>query len=409
MMPPGDAQAAAAKALYDGRPLKAVETLRASVMAMTSRPAGAESNLLQYQAFVSGGRDPLPPIAGAAEGGQLDPARVAALHDAPVRDAVTEIVSRARDTRIVILNEAHDTPRHRAFALELSRALRPLGFSLLAIEALSTATDPARVEADMQALARRGHPNRSTGFYIQEPVFGDFVRQALALGYQPVAYEETGPGNGIEAREETQARNLAAGIRAAGPAARMLVYVGYSHVAERAIARPKGAMVEWMAARLKRMTGIDPLTVSQTDFSETSASNLERAYHALVAPRLGRRPAVLLSKDGPLTFGRWRDLVDLHVVHPRQRLIRGRPDWYRALGRVARVIPFALRPKQGKRLVQAYLADEPEGAVPIDQVVVEAKRPLPVLMLPPGRRIRYAFEDPPAAMPPGWAGARPGG
>jgi len=43
--------------------------------------------------------------------------------------------------------------------------------------------------------------------------------------------------------------------------------------------------------------------------------------------------------------------------------------------------------------VQAFLADEPDDAVPVDQVLVEPGQPVPTLMVPAGR-IRFAVQEP---------------
>ena len=55
------------------------------------------------------------------------------------------------------------------------------------------------------------------------------IRQSLALGYRPLAYEETAEqrvaGDPIDTREEAEATNLAAAIGRM-PQARFLIYVG---------------------------------------------------------------------------------------------------------------------------------------------------------------------------------------
>ncbi|HEX8261674.1 MAG TPA: hypothetical protein VF547_02250, partial [Allosphingosinicella sp.] len=172
---------------------------------------------------------------------------------------------------------------------------------------------------------------------------------------------------------------------------RLFVYVGYSHAAEAAMASP-GGPVEWMATRLKRLTGIDPLTIDQTVIDETSARR--RAYRDLVAPRLGGRPGILFSSGRPLVEGEYAGVVDLQVVHPPLRLVHGRPEWMRRIGRRPVDIPRRLLPERGKRLVQAFAAGEPDDATPLDQIIVEAGQRAPPLLLPRGR-FRWAVQDPP--------------
>jgi len=247
----------------------------------------------------------------------------------------------------------------------------------------------------MARLAGDGFVRRRTGTYTADPIFADFVRQALALGYRPAAYEETGSNREggwperIARREQAQAEALAA-ILARNAEAKLFVYVGYGHLMETARTTSDGTQ-EWMAARLRRLTGLDPLTIDQTLFDETKAR--DRAYRDLVAPRLDRRPSILFQGGAPLLGGSLGAGVDLQVVHPPLRLVRGRPDWMRRVGRRPVAIPRRLLPASGRRLIQAFVAEEPADAIPLDQIVVEAGRPAPPLMLP-RRAVRWAVQDP---------------
>jgi hypothetical protein len=247
----------------------------------------------------------------------------------------------------------------------------------------------------MSALASDGFARLRAGHYLRDPVFADFLRQSLALGYRPFAYEEVGPSapgtmfEQISRREQTQAENLAE-ILGRYPGERLFVYVGYGHAAEAPVPQPDG-VGEWMAARLKRLTGIDPLTIDQTVIDETVARR--RAYRDLAAPRLRGRPGMLFRSGSPMVEGEFAGLVDLQVVHPPLRLERGRPGWMRRFGRRPVAIPARLLPARGRRLIQAFVADEPADAIPLDQIVVEAGRPALPMMLP-RRRVRWAFQDP---------------
>lgn len=394
--PARDPSQAAYEALHAGRYLDAVDLARAAAFSggAPDNRSPVYSTWLQIHPFIGGTLDPAAIEPGPYRG-ELDAARAERYRRADIRDAVQEIAARARGAQVVILNEAHQSPRDRAFALEVARALRPLGFDMLAAEAFSNHPNREQAAANMAALARAGYPRRTTGHYVQDPMFGDFVRQTLRLGYRPFAYEETdhsregGWPERIARREQAQAEALAAVLRR-HPGRKLLVFAGFSHVAEAPVPG-YGGRIEWMAARLKRLTGIDPLTIDQTVIDETSARR--RAYRDLVAPRLRGRPGITFLEGAPMVEGEYAGAVDLQVIHPALRLIRGRPDWMRRIGRRPVEIPRRLLPARGRRLVQAFAAGEPDDAVPLDQVVVQAGHPALPLMLPRGP-VRWAVQDP---------------
>lgn len=55
-------------------------------------------------------------------------------------------------------------------------------------------------------------------------------------------------------------------------------------------------------------------------------------------------------------------------------------------------VPAGLLPASGRRLIQAFHAGDGEGAVPVDQVMVEAGTPAASLMLPEGQ-FRFGYEE----------------
>lgn len=325
---------------------------------------------------------------------KADAERLAA---ATPRDAMAEIVARAAKTRVVILNEDHGRPRDRAFALDVARALRPLGYSLLAAETFWNTDD----QAPMARLAKDGFPVHTSGHYTQEPVFGDFVRQSLALGYRPVAYEQTakeGEGGGssrsesIARREEAQSSHLAQ-ILAANPKAKMFVYVGHSHVTEQPLEASGGRKTSWMATLLKAKTGIDPLTIDQTTLGQNESGYNGLARRALAAKNPARS-IVMFEGDRPVTTGHYAGAVDLQVYHPATRMVKGRPDWLAAMNRRAMAIPAGFVPQKGERLVQAFIASESDDAIPVDQVLLHAGDDVPVLLVPGNKPLRLVMQDP---------------
>ena len=324
---------------------------------------------------------------------RLDTKDVASLAAAIPHDAISEITRRASATSIVILNEAHDSPRDRVFALEVARALRPLGYSYLAAETFNNASDWGGQPSTVDKLLRDGFVRRDTGYYTADPVFAGFVREALRLGYRPVSYEQTeaqgiaDPAGTIAMREEAEANNLKDVLRT-HPNAKLFIYVGYHHVAESPIGN-SGNRNEWMAARLKRKTGIDPLTIDQTTLTDRDPT-VTALYNA-VAARISR-PSVLEAGNRPIVVGELARAVDLQVVQPTRSYRYGRPSWLASLGGHPVPIPAAFLSTKSERLVQAFAADAPNDAIPLDQVLLEPGRAVPMLMVPAGR-LRFEVQD----------------
>lgn len=274
-------------------------------------------------------------------------------------DPIAAIVERARSTNIVIINEAHDAPRHRHFIGEVLEALTREGYTTYAAEAFAN----YGVSLD--------HPGVTTndGFYTLEPIFARTLTLAKSLGYRLVPYEQTRAQNKendptpIATREQAQSDNLMAAIFRDRPAEKVIIHVGYMHALERA--KDMGWVKEtWMAERLAAATGRNPLTINQSDCSSGSAST------SIVA--------------GPHTG------FDLFIGQPKPTFTDGRPDWRRAIGDIATPVPADLLPKTGAVMIEARLADETLDIVPTDRLLLRPGEQFP-LLLPPGRYRLDAF------------------
>jgi len=323
--------------------------------------------------------------------------QLAELRSARGAPAIREIVERARKTRIVILDENHLDPRGRAFGLEVARALRPLGYTVLAAEALKPDADDGDNSKRMAKLSADGYVRQSSGYYFDDPAFADFLRQSLALGYRPVAYETTrkefskDPKVAQQQREQDQADNLMRHAVKAFPDAKILIYAGEHHVAERPIVAEGGNM-PMMAGLLKKASGIDPLTIDQAGLSPIPMNRPDVDLYATASQKAKGQSVVLMSHGKPFTTGLLAGSVDLQVVHPPVETEHERVGWLAGMGRTPTPIPSSLVPATGLRLVQAFIATEDPDAIPVDQVLVIAGKPAPSLLLP-RTAIRYAVQD----------------
>ncbi|MDQ1232186.1 hypothetical protein [Sphingomonas sp. SORGH_AS_0879] len=394
------AASAAGDRLDTGRYLDAAEALRPLAFDAAGKPKPGFVHDQWAELYALMTAEPVDPEPSPAEDAEAK-AMAERVAGAILRDAISEIVARAAKTRVVILNENHGLPRDRAFALEVARALRPLGYSVLAAETFMVGDKGVA----MSKLTKQGYPTQRTGYYTHDPVFGDFVRQSLALGYRPLSYEQTeeergkptGRTESIARREEAQANHLAQAL-AADPKAKFFVYVGFSHVTEQPIDGPDDAKERWMATRLMAKTGIDPLTIDQTILGPLMGGSNGLARRALAA-RTVARSVVLFDGEHPMTVGQYAGAVDLQVYHPETRMVKGRPDWLAAMNRRPMVIPAGFVPQKGERLVQAFIAGESDDAIPLDQVLLRAGEDVPSLLVPGDKPLRLVTQDPTSPKP----------
>ncbi|NVO32984.1 hypothetical protein [Hymenobacter lapidiphilus] len=285
------------------------------------------------------------------------------------------ILRRARTERIIILNEAHHNPRHRAFAASLLPELAKLGYQYFAAEGLN--------EQDT-LLNRRAYPTLATGYYTKEPQFGQLLRTASRSGLKLVAYDYGFSREGemderTKARETAQARNIQQ-ILQADPQAKIVVYCGFSHINE----GPNGMVTApAMAHHLSRLTGINPFTVDQTALTESGTRGGENAKY-----RLAQAPesAVFLTTENqPYAAADPNMSVDVNVFHPRTTYVQGRPGWIFTARR--RPVPLKQQLTVGYPcLVFAYDAREDlTTVVPVDIVELQSATDQKAMALGKGR------------------------
>jgi hypothetical protein len=306
--------------------------------------------------------------------------------DAPMvtgkAEVLARIVDEARNHRVVIINESHTVTQHRDFTRTVIAALRPLGYSVLAAETFRNDAQAGQDPVDVHAGL--GYIHQNLGWYSREPVFGAMLREAKALGYRFAAYEQVynpdrvrpAPDGDwridIRDRETEQAQNLAAILQAMAPDEKLVVHVGYAHAREAAVVGEDGWDHAWMAARLKRDHGIDPLTVDQT-------------YCRGSSERVRLAPP---SADKPGWF-------DFYVDHPAVKFRHGRPEWRFSGDQHPVPIPPALRPTDEPWVVEVFPEGEPFDAVPVDRIFVAPGEDAR-LALKPGRYVARAVRLEPA-------------
>jgi hypothetical protein len=270
-------------------------------------------------------------------------------------DASKFILEKAKQTRVVIFNEAHYYPRHRVFVASMLGRLKKLGYTHFAAEAFST-------DEDFAVSSRI--PDLATGFYTSEPQFGNLIREANKLSYKLFPYETELEG-GINVREEDQARKLAALLNS-DPSIKVVILCGFDHVMEDSI-RNWGLP---MAARVKQLTGIDPLTIDQIMLSERFVSSLNSPYFNLIN---SEDYAVMVDKNGGV-FNKRPDgkKVDILLYAPPTKYIHNRPSWIFSNNRKPALLKRSTVKVSFPVLAKVYHSEEDirKQVIPVDVIEI---------------------------------------
>lgn len=300
------------------------------------------------------------------------------------RPATEALATLTRDRKVVFFNEAHNIVQTRSLTVRMLKTLREQGFDWFAAETL--------YETDKD-LARRGYPTAESGFYLQEPVYAEMVRTALALGFKVVAYEAVDNPRGEE-REREQARKLYDRVFRVDPDARLVVNAGYAHIQETGKYLGGKSMAQYFRARSR----LDPLTIEQTMMIEHDTPDHDHPiYRAVIARTRPTDPVVYVNGDGE-PWSLKPDLYDVSVFLPPDVTVHGRPDWLDLGGlRKPYKIDQGLCEDHFPCLIEARYADEGRDAIPADRVMLFYREPYEAarfkqLFLRPGRYVVDAID-----------------
>ncbi len=290
------------------------------------------------------------------------------------------IIFISRNYRVIMINEAHNNPLHRAFTASMLEDLYKRGFHYLAMEMLSNYSDTSRTPV-----------TSVTGHYSSEPVAGELIRKAADIGFRLVGYEDPEAQTHTPTqRDSVQAANLFKIIQQ-DPDARILVHAGYGHIAEKS----DSSDFVPMGMAFKKISGIDPLTIDQTNMTEESTFAYGKAlYEAYVQKYDLAYPSIALVNDEPVNVTN-NDIYDLSVIHPRTIYRDGRPVWLNMFG--LRQALYVKPSDKNTFLVQAYYQYEsfshtPGQLVPADQTYIPTNKGNYLLYLRRGKYI-LLFRD----------------
>jgi hypothetical protein len=161
-----------------------------------------------------------------------------------------ELIQKIKDKQLVLFNEAHHDSRHRYLLGLFLNKLYQNGFRYIGLEAFDS----------KDTLNHYGFPTLDNGFYLREPTMGNLVREAKKIGFIVFGYDSESKN-----REVEQAKNIYTQTFEKDKEAKIVILAGYSHI-------DKGG--DWMAEKLKKISGIEPFTINQTKYSDFEDNKL---------------------------------------------------------------------------------------------------------------------------------------
>jgi len=273
-------------------------------------------------------------------------------------NANSAILKEAAKTRILIINEAHNISLHRIFLTNLLKDLYNLGYTFIGMEALNHLDTLLNV---------RKFPILTTGFYTKEPSFGNLIRESIETGFTLFPYEQIYEDSFQRevGREKAQAINIKK-IIDSNPNAKFVIYCGFAHVYEDTL---KNRMGLPMAGQIKRLTGIDPFTIDQTELTEYFI--VGNSYRQLIKENYSA--LFIDSLENYFNKARSFKSVDCNLFHPNTKFTKNRPSW---LNRPNTKLVY-LQDKikiDYPYLIKIYLtSDDIISAIPIDIVEIKSK------------------------------------
>jgi hypothetical protein len=225
--------------------------------------------------------------------------------------AKASIISNASHYKVIMVNESHAKPVHRAFTYTLLEDLYKEGYHYLAMEAFNNYANKC-----LDSL------NVFTGYYTYEPVAGELVRKALQLGYKLISYEDTTAAEHTASqRDSVQAQNIYTVIKK-DPSAKILVHAGYGHISEEKI----GDYTP-MALWFKKISGIDPFTIDQTDMTEGSDFEYGRIFYQYFNAKFTINTSSIIYQNKRPFNPMEEKGYDVIVMHPATTYQHNRPSW----------------------------------------------------------------------------------
>lgn len=263
-------------------------------------------------------------------------------------------MNRAKNEKLIIINEAHHNIKHRVFTTSLLQGLYDNGYRFFGLEALSDTS-----------INNRKFPVLESGYYTKEPQMANLLKEAIKIGFTLFDYETDDYSNNKE-REIGQADNIIRIINE-NPNSKYLIHCGWDHVNE---STPRNKSWEKaMAGRLKEKTNIDPFTIDQITYSEKGDTKYISPYITITN---SEKPLIMINENGKAFNGKkTNDKTDCRIIHPVTKYTNNRPDWLLMEGKRKQYSIPKCKISEFPILVFAYRKNEyKQNGIPADIIEI---------------------------------------
>lgn len=287
------------------------------------------------------------------ETAEIENARFEDLTRYKEKDAVIEILKRAKTHQILMVNEAHDIAQHRVLTYRLLRGLWAQGYRYFAAETLYRSSSEQINE---------GFITTQVGYYTREALYANLILKAKDLGFKIISYDQHKPAklNTIDERETNAGATIKEKVFDKDPDAKVVIHVGYSHINEE----------KWLASKLKSLTNLETLTIDQTTRLERSNKKYEHpTYTSAVKSVNLQNPFIFVN--GNKTWSSDSKKWDISVFWPRTTYFDGRPLWA-SLDRKAYSVSSNDCENSYPCMVDVFKFNN-KDEVPLDRVIILSK------------------------------------
>lgn len=268
------------------------------------------------------------------------------------------ILKKAKETQLVLINEAHHRPEHRGFTRSLLSDLYKEGYRYFALEGLTNSNKRDSL------INERGYPLISSGYFSDEVMFANMLREAMEIGFELIAYEAYG-----QARDSLQAVNIYNQTLAKDANAKVLVHAGYGHIAEKGWGETQLSM----GYCLKKLSGINPLTIDQASFLDVPTTACTTPLYDLLNDKFQMSEPIALHQNKE--YWHYVTSYDMSIIHPPFKKIDNRPDWLIYDDKKPVKLPYSiLKKKNFDQYVEIYVEGEIENAVPVDRFILSPEK-----------------------------------